>query len=188
MYIPRSRASNNVDLPWYPPPTIKVTPLGMPMPVVVPLLGKSTVTRKDSGVEKGTTSPCVRGRGSMPLTRGRTAPSATKAINPRESNLLLKKSASSAVCMWWYNIFWSRAPKCREETICGSSSKNMVCACLPAMRLPKAGNPMTKRASTYSFVVNIDMRSKISCPGLSMDMMPLFPVPLLPLQYFLVAL
>ncbi len=86
LYTPSSSARRRVDLPWYPPPAMSITPLAIPIPVTIPRLGSSTFTRSDCGDSKGTTRPFLKGRGSIPLARGRIAPSATKATRPRPSS------------------------------------------------------------------------------------------------------
>ena len=45
---PRSRARSSVDLPWYPPATISVTPFGSPMPTATS--GTASVFSLDSSL------------------------------------------------------------------------------------------------------------------------------------------
>ena len=53
VYAALKRCSR-VDFPWKPPPTISVTPSGIPMPETGPRFGRSRVMRKDSGEVNGT--------------------------------------------------------------------------------------------------------------------------------------
>ena len=79
-YTPSSSALRRVDFPWYPPPTIRVIPLRMPMPVIFPRWGRSSSTFSSSG-DRNTTPPFM-GRAEMPDSRGRVLPSATNAHSP----------------------------------------------------------------------------------------------------------
>ncbi len=95
-YTPVSMALSSVDLPWYPPPAITVTPRGSPMPATRPRWGRSSSTLSDAGDANG--SAPRMGRLDTPLSRGRTDPSATKHTRPRRpssSRMACWSSASS---------------------------------------------------------------------------------------------
>eukprot|EP00959_Pyramimonas_sp_CCMP1952_P278995 5833249-Pyramimonas_sp.AAC.1 len=53
---PTCSAWRSVLLPWNPPPTIIVTPLGTPMPRTTPALGSVNSRASDGGDAKGTAS------------------------------------------------------------------------------------------------------------------------------------
>ncbi len=122
-YTPRRIASRSVDFPWYPPPTISVTPLGMPIPVTGPALGAVSVTRRSGGERKGLARSVGRGRSSIPETRGRMAPSAMKATSPRGASWSRSARASSTVSTCSRNWSSSSASKnSPSATAAGTSS------------------------------------------------------------------
>ena len=71
------------DVSRKPPPTMRVTPRGSPIPVSEPAFGTGRVTRSEGGEEKGTAEAASIGRSLAPVARGSTDPSATKATSPR---------------------------------------------------------------------------------------------------------
>lgn len=94
LYTPASSAFNRVDLPWYPPPAMRVMPTGIPIPVMVPLWGSCISTRREAGEENGTLF--FIGFWETPLCLGRMALSATKAARLRFFNSLRMYAWSSA--------------------------------------------------------------------------------------------
>jgi hypothetical protein len=76
-------ADRSVLLPWKPPPTIRVTPSGMPMPVMRPALGRSNSHCSDGGDTKGRHSVRLPGVSTAPLPLGRRAPFRIKAHSRR---------------------------------------------------------------------------------------------------------
>ena len=75
-----SNAFNKVDFPWYPPPTIRVIPFGIPIPFIFPLFGVSNSTSKACG--ETNFLPSLNGLAEIPLSLGNIDPLATKATNP----------------------------------------------------------------------------------------------------------
>ena len=107
LYTPRSSACSRVDFPWKPPPTISVTPSGIPMPETGPRFGRSRVMRKDSGEINGTA--CFIGRSETPVSRGRMEPSAMKAVSPFSFNAARIACWSSQSRATLAHAFGSRA-------------------------------------------------------------------------------
>ena len=82
-YTPFSIADRSVLLPWKPPPTIRVTPSGMPMPDTRPAFGSSNSQCRDGGDAKGRHSVGLPGVSTAPLPLGSREPLRTKAQSRR---------------------------------------------------------------------------------------------------------
>mmetsp|Transcript_821 Transcript_821/g.2662 ORF Transcript_821/g.2662 Transcript_821/m.2662 type:complete len:218 (-) Transcript_821:853-1506(-) len=106
-YTPTCSASSRVDLPWKPPPTMRVTPRGSPIPVSEPAFGTGRVTRSEGGEEKGTAEAASIGRSLAPVARGSTDPSATKATSPRPASWLRAACWSSTEQRCAMSAEWS---------------------------------------------------------------------------------
>ena len=87
LYTPSSNAFSKVDLPWYPPPTIKVIPLGIPIPLISPELGVLKLTSNSFG--EINLIPFLRGFEDIPLSLGSIESFPIKATNPCSSKLCL---------------------------------------------------------------------------------------------------
>mmetsp|Transcript_28844 Transcript_28844/g.59056 ORF Transcript_28844/g.59056 Transcript_28844/m.59056 type:complete len:261 (+) Transcript_28844:416-1198(+) len=116
-YTPNWRAESSVDLPWNPPPTIRVTPFRIPMPVTFFWrLGRSNETFMLGGDSNRTTGSLpgasAMGRSSAPDARGSTAPSGTNATRPAPSNRPLNHRWSSTDSTWRCNL----APFSADDT------------------------------------------------------------------------
>ena len=119
LYTPASSARSRVLLPWKPPPTTSVTPSGTPIPVRAPALGASSVTRSESGSGSGPRRSSSSGRSSIPLRRGREAPSATKATRRWSPRAVRRCSASSLVsaCRTMSSVSWAEASQRRAHQV-----------------------------------------------------------------------
>jgi hypothetical protein len=149
------------------------------MPVTRPRLGSPTSTRRLGGERNATTRPSVNGRSSTPLARGSTAPSATKPTRSISLSMARRASASSAISACRSSAPASSASYTSDASAMrGTSSSSIAAAWRPATLRPNAGRPATKRTSTPPPPPNTtEERSRISCPGRSMSISPLFPLP-----------
>ena len=164
-WMPRSRARSSVDLPWKPPPTMTVTPSGMPIPLTRRPLGRSISTRSEAGLSKGI-APSRSGRSESPARRGRIAPSPTSATSPRPAS----RSRSASWSRW--RATWARSASASwrawnrtASAIRGRSSVSRRAARRPWMRRPEAGSSAARRASIPSSVKAMVVRSSTSWPG-----------------------
>ena len=178
LYTPASSAFNSVDLPWYPPPTINVTPFGMPMPVITPAYGRCISTRRDLGDWKGNASRM--GRSDTPDCLGSTAPSATNAARFFSFNCLRRLAVSSARWTAFCNSFAGTAEKYSVFfTHSGRYPNKIFSSAFASIVLPCAGKPISSRTVTLPLWLSIwhAERDKISCPQRLTDNKPLFPEP-----------
>mmetsp|Transcript_16807 Transcript_16807/g.54978 ORF Transcript_16807/g.54978 Transcript_16807/m.54978 type:complete len:220 (-) Transcript_16807:593-1252(-) len=98
LYTPTSSALSSVVLPWKPPPTMRLTPCGTPIPLTRPRFGRTNSRRIDAGDANGRGCPSAGiGRSLAPEARGRTDPSATNDTSPEGASCARRASASSTV-------------------------------------------------------------------------------------------
>ena len=147
------------------------------MPVTVPRLGNSTLTRNGAGLTKGT-APSPKGRSLAPLSRGKTDPSATNATRPREGSRSLKWFASSTVSTC--SLARSRSTfsgTSARLTTSGNSSSSTARAARPSTLRPRAGRPTAILASTKSLCTTIEVRMRTFWEGRCISTLPLPPEP-----------
>ena len=93
LYTPSSNALSNVDLPWYPPPTIRVIPFGIPIPLIILLFGVLNSTSNSLG--EINFFPSFKGFCETPLSLGNIELLPTKATRFLFSSSFLINSWSS---------------------------------------------------------------------------------------------
>ena len=125
------------------------------------------------------------GLSEIPFSRGSIESLATNATNSFSFNIFLMYSWSNTKTICSFKAsFFKLSYIIDFSTILGNCSKIIFCAAFPIIRLPLAGIPISNLTSILSSFIKTDVLSKISCPHLSIKILPLPPVPELSFPFF----
>ena len=149
------------------------------MPRTTPRFGTAISVSRVSGLLKRVASARSSGQSSTPLRRGSTLSFATKATRPLVARADRSASASSFVAAHRSISVRSCAPSRRvSATRPGRRVRRSSSALRPSIRRPRAGSPIVNRASSSPSSSSCSADWAITtCPGSSMRISPLCPVP-----------
>ena len=125
------------------------------------------------------------GLSEIPFSRGSIESLATNATNSFSFNTfrIYSWSNTKIICSFKASLF-KLSYIIDFSTILGNCSKIIFCAAFPIIRLPLAGIPISNLTSILFSFIKTDVLSKISCPHLSIKILPLPPVPELSFPFF----